>query len=132
MNITIFREKHESSYFCGHPVNVCACVGRFSKTGLLGNYGESQWALANFTVPPECACICAFSSRNSVTGQLHHVGVLGFWEQGKSVVIPYSENISQRLRSGQVASKFVISFAHGGYLVVVYGRGCYLARAQVA
>ncbi|KAJ9599554.1 hypothetical protein L9F63_009952, partial [Diploptera punctata] len=24
---------------------------------LFGNYVESQWALANFTVPPECACI---------------------------------------------------------------------------
>ncbi|KAG8232241.1 hypothetical protein J437_LFUL011794 [Ladona fulva] len=38
----------------------------FSKMGFLGNYVESQWALANFTVPPECACICAFGSRNSV------------------------------------------------------------------
>ncbi|KAF6201597.1 hypothetical protein GE061_003989 [Apolygus lucorum] len=38
----------------------------FSKIRLLGNYVESQWALANFTVPPECACICAFASRNSV------------------------------------------------------------------
>lgn len=39
----------------------------FSKMGgILGNYVESQWALANFTVPPECACICAFGSRNTV------------------------------------------------------------------
>lgn len=38
----------------------------FSKMGFLGNYVESQWALANFTVPPECACICAFGSKNSV------------------------------------------------------------------
>ncbi|KAF4523719.1 hypothetical protein B566_EDAN011583 [Ephemera danica] len=38
----------------------------FSKIGFLGNYVESQWALANFTVPPECACICAFGSRCSV------------------------------------------------------------------
>lgn len=44
---------------------------RFSKMGFLGNYVESQWALANFTVPPECACICAFGSRNSVIGELH-------------------------------------------------------------
>lgn len=34
--------------------------------GLLGNYGDSQWALANFTVPPECACVCAFGPNNSV------------------------------------------------------------------
>ena len=35
----------------------------------LGNYIESQWALANFTVPPECACICAFgSNKSSVVG----------------------------------------------------------------
>ncbi|CAL8120383.1 unnamed protein product [Orchesella dallaii] len=38
----------------------------FSKMGFLGNYIESQWALANFTVPPECACICAFASHSSV------------------------------------------------------------------
>lgn len=35
----------------------------------LGNYVESQWALANFTVPPECACVCAFGSRSSVIGK---------------------------------------------------------------
>ena len=35
----------------------------------LGNYVESQWALATFTVPPESACICAFSGgRSSVVG----------------------------------------------------------------
>lgn len=38
--------------------------------GFLGNYVESQWALATFTVPPECACVCAFGSRNSVIGEL--------------------------------------------------------------
>ncbi|CAG0886927.1 unnamed protein product [Darwinula stevensoni] len=39
----------------------------FSKMGLsLGTYVESQWALANFTVPPECACICAFINNSSV------------------------------------------------------------------
>ncbi|XP_059474187.1 WD repeat domain phosphoinositide-interacting protein 4-like [Neocloeon triangulifer] len=38
----------------------------FSKMSFLGNYVESQWALANFTVPPECACVCAFGSRSSV------------------------------------------------------------------
>lgn len=37
----------------------------------LGNYIESQWALANFTVPPECACICAFgSNKASVVGKI--------------------------------------------------------------
>ncbi|XP_057366811.1 WD repeat domain phosphoinositide-interacting protein 4-like [Daphnia carinata] len=35
------------------------------KMSFLGNYIESQWALANFTVPPECACICAFGSNKS-------------------------------------------------------------------
>jgi len=38
--------------------------------GFLGNYVESQWALATFTVPPECACVCAFGTRNSVIGKL--------------------------------------------------------------
>lgn len=40
--------------------------------GILGNYGESQWALANFTVLPECACICAFGSNKSVIGNYFH------------------------------------------------------------
>lgn len=45
--------------------------------GILGNYGESQWALANFTVPPECACVCAFGVRNSVIGKsLAHITLL--------------------------------------------------------
>lgn len=38
----------------------------FAKTGLLGNYGDSQWALSNFVVAAECACICGFGSKNSV------------------------------------------------------------------
>lgn len=38
--------------------------------GILGNYGESQWGLANFTVLPECACICAFGSNKSVIGKI--------------------------------------------------------------
>lgn len=51
----------------------------FSKIGFLGQYVESQWALANFTVPPECACVCAFSSHNSVVaicmdGTFHKYG----------------------------------------------------------
>ncbi|XKL64917.1 hypothetical protein PGB90_005003 [Kerria lacca] len=37
-----------------------------SKLGINCNYVESQWSFANFTVLPECACICAFSSQNSV------------------------------------------------------------------
>ncbi|XP_011298180.1 WD repeat domain phosphoinositide-interacting protein 4-like [Fopius arisanus] len=38
----------------------------FSKMAFLGNYVESQWALATFTVPPECACVCAFGPHHSV------------------------------------------------------------------
>lgn len=32
---------------------------------------QSQWAFARFTVLPECACICAFNSKNSVIGNFH-------------------------------------------------------------
>lgn len=42
---------------------------RLPNLGILGNYGDSQWALANFTVPPECACICAFGPNSSVVGK---------------------------------------------------------------
>ncbi|XP_072013947.1 WD repeat domain phosphoinositide-interacting protein 4-like [Amphiura filiformis] len=38
----------------------------FSKMGFLGQYVESQWGLANFTVPAECACVCAFGPQSSV------------------------------------------------------------------
>ncbi|XP_030852738.1 WD repeat domain phosphoinositide-interacting protein 4 [Strongylocentrotus purpuratus] len=37
-----------------------------AKVGLLGPYAESQWGLTNFTVPAECACICAFGPQSSV------------------------------------------------------------------
>lgn len=30
---------------------------------------QSQWALANFTVPAECACICAFGPKSTVYGK---------------------------------------------------------------
>ncbi|KAL4239273.1 WD repeat domain phosphoinositide-interacting protein 4 [Mactra antiquata] len=38
----------------------------FKKMGFLGQYVESQWGLANFTVPAECACVCAFGPSHSV------------------------------------------------------------------
>ncbi|XP_074660249.1 WD repeat domain phosphoinositide-interacting protein 4-like [Tubulanus polymorphus] len=38
----------------------------FKKMGFLGQYVESQWGLTNFTVPVECACICAFGPGNTV------------------------------------------------------------------
>ncbi|XP_031552176.1 WD repeat domain phosphoinositide-interacting protein 4-like isoform X2 [Actinia tenebrosa] len=37
-----------------------------SKAGFLGRYVESQWGLANFTVPAEVACVCAFGQASSV------------------------------------------------------------------
>jgi len=37
--------------------------------GFLGQYVESQWGLANFTVPAEQPCICAFGSGSSVVGE---------------------------------------------------------------
>jgi WD40 repeat protein len=35
------------------------------KIGFLGQYVESQWGLTSFTVPAECACICAFVTSNT-------------------------------------------------------------------
>lgn len=32
---------------------------------VIGQYVDSQWSLANFTVPAECACICAFGKNTS-------------------------------------------------------------------
>ncbi|ESP03877.1 hypothetical protein LOTGIDRAFT_185244 [Lottia gigantea] len=39
---------------------------KFQKMGFLGPYVESLWGLASFTVPAERACVCAFSSNQSV------------------------------------------------------------------
>ncbi|KAK2186319.1 hypothetical protein NP493_206g04008 [Ridgeia piscesae] len=38
----------------------------FKRFGVLGQYVESQWGLANFTVAAECACICAFGPGSSI------------------------------------------------------------------
>jgi len=40
-----------------------------AKIGFLGQYVESQWGLANFTVAAEQPCICAFGSGSSVVGE---------------------------------------------------------------
>jgi WD repeat-containing protein 45 len=53
----------------------------------LGNYVESQWALANFTVPPECACVCAFGSRSSVIGK-HNLCCLSPLDKAIYLVFP--------------------------------------------
>lgn len=51
-------------------VLLCCLLYRFKKIGFLGQYVESQWGLANFTVSAECACKCAFGSGNSVIGEI--------------------------------------------------------------
>lgn len=54
----------------------CFCrLARVGKVGpVIGQYVDSQWSLASFTVPAECACICAFGKNtsknvNSVIGE---------------------------------------------------------------
>jgi hypothetical protein len=49
----------------------------FRNANLFTSYTNSQWALATFTVPPESACICAFTKNNSTvigtkTNQILH------------------------------------------------------------
>ena len=43
---------------------------RLARVGLFGQYVESQWGLASFSVAAELPCICAFVSSNSVVGKL--------------------------------------------------------------
>uniref|UniRef100_A0A3B3Z6A0 Uncharacterized protein n=1 Tax=Periophthalmus magnuspinnatus TaxID=409849 RepID=A0A3B3Z6A0_9GOBI len=44
----------------------CAHLSRVGKVGpVIGQYVDSQWSLASFTVPAECACICAFGKNTS-------------------------------------------------------------------
>uniref|UniRef100_A0A3B4FVI0 WD repeat domain 45 n=1 Tax=Pundamilia nyererei TaxID=303518 RepID=A0A3B4FVI0_9CICH len=41
-------------------------LARVGKVGpVIGQYVDSQWSLASFTVPAECACICAFGKNTS-------------------------------------------------------------------
>ena len=42
---------------------------RLARVGLFGQYAESQWGLASFSVAAELPCICAFASTNSVIGK---------------------------------------------------------------
>lgn len=41
-------------------------LARVGKVGpMIGQYVDSQWSLASFTVPAESACICAFGRNTS-------------------------------------------------------------------
>uniref|UniRef100_A0A7N8YM86 WD repeat domain 45 n=1 Tax=Mastacembelus armatus TaxID=205130 RepID=A0A7N8YM86_9TELE len=47
------------------PSSSCR-LARVGKVGpVIGQYVDSQWSLASFTVPAECACICAFGKNTS-------------------------------------------------------------------
>lgn len=59
----------------GSPPHRLARVGKVGP--VIGQYVDSQWSLASFTVPAECACICAFGKNtsknvNSVIGEEIH------------------------------------------------------------
>lgn len=47
---------------------------RLPKVGFISQYSDSQWGVANFTVPAEVPCICAFSAQQntqSVIGKIY-------------------------------------------------------------
>merc|ERR1711976_1115532 len=62
--------------------------------GVPGAYAGSQWSLASFTVPQECACICGFGSKGYIyaaclDGSFHkyHFSADGIINQAKYDVI---------------------------------------------
>ena len=62
--------------------------------GVPGAYAGSQWSLASFTVPQECACICAFVGSGHIAavcldGSFHnyHFSADGIINQAKYDVI---------------------------------------------
>eukprot|EP00092_Neocalanus_flemingeri_P018204 GFUD01019701.1.p1 GENE.GFUD01019701.1~~GFUD01019701.1.p1 ORF type:complete len:360 (-),score=111.73 GFUD01019701.1:91-1170(-) len=62
--------------------------------GVPGAYAGSQWSLASFTVPQECACICAFGTQGHIAavcldGSFHkyHFSADGICNQAKYDVI---------------------------------------------
>uniref|UniRef100_A0A671W0V1 WD repeat domain 45 n=1 Tax=Sparus aurata TaxID=8175 RepID=A0A671W0V1_SPAAU len=71
---------HDSSFLCASSdkgtvhifalkdtkLNRRSALARVGKVGpVIGQYVDSQWSLASFTVPAECACICAFGKNTS-------------------------------------------------------------------
>ena len=44
---------------------------RLAQVGLFGAYGESLWGLAQFTLPTESSCLCAFGADNK--------SIVGMW-----------------------------------------------------
>uniref|UniRef100_UPI00358EA6EF WD repeat domain phosphoinositide-interacting protein 4-like n=1 Tax=Myxine glutinosa TaxID=7769 RepID=UPI00358EA6EF len=71
---------HDSSFLCVSSdkgtvhifalkdtrLNRTSTLARVGKVGpVIGQYVDSQWSLASFTVPAECACVCAFNRSTS-------------------------------------------------------------------
>ncbi|XP_064430119.1 WD repeat domain phosphoinositide-interacting protein 4 isoform X6 [Mirounga angustirostris] len=71
---------HDSSFLCASSdkgtvhifalkdtrLNRRSALARVGKVGpMIGQYVDSQWSLASFTVPAESACICAFGRNTS-------------------------------------------------------------------
>ena len=54
---------------CCVGCNCCTDFNRLAQVGLFGAYGESLWGLAQFTLPTESSCLCAFGPDNkSIVG----------------------------------------------------------------
>ena len=71
MSSTLFNPKDR---ILGHvDTDLFGC--RFKRFGVLGQYVESQWGLANFTVAAECACICAFGPGSSIYGTVGFISL---------------------------------------------------------
>ena len=57
-----------SRHYTGNSKIFMNCL-RLSSLIAIGKYVENLWSYSSFTIPPECACICAFGEKqNSVIG----------------------------------------------------------------
>ena len=56
---------HLVRFYCSIDFN------RLAQVGLFGAYGESLWGLAQFTLPTESSCLCAFGADNK--------SIVGMW-----------------------------------------------------
>uniref|UniRef100_A0A803TYI6 WD repeat domain 45 n=1 Tax=Anolis carolinensis TaxID=28377 RepID=A0A803TYI6_ANOCA len=121
---------HDSSFLCASSdkgtvhifalkdtrLNRRSALARVGKVGpMIGQYVDSQWSLASFTVPAESACICAFGRNtsknvNSVIGEWQYLfcPVLatkkGYYDMGATVPSTTSE---MRLVSGNEIGKIL-------------------------
>uniref|UniRef100_A0A8C3HX51 WD repeat domain 45 n=1 Tax=Chrysemys picta bellii TaxID=8478 RepID=A0A8C3HX51_CHRPI len=69
--VELRRGTDPATLYCYPPLLPDASLPRLARVGkvgpVIGQYVDSQWSLASFTVPAESACVCAFGRSSAKT-----------------------------------------------------------------